>query len=318
MMSLAKKKPSLRALGFFIPLTGLLLGILLAFAALAIDIGRTLWNKRKMQIALDAGAFAAVDLLPGTTIPTGLTLDEAIAQQALAFVAANDMPPDAVTLISCGQWIRPNFTPLESCANSGVNAVRLEGRGSVPTMFARVIGFAALSPRVQSIAVKNIGAFSNCIRPIGIAMPTIVDLELGDTFTIQSSAGGNWTKLDIGGNMSSGNKFLPALLNGTCNAKYEVGETVSSGTGFGGSINKAFDQFSSIENQHKALGMPVAVIPEFVNGNADVTIMEFIRVDFVSQTGNGFNWEGTFRLLERNIDPPDGMSAEGHLRSMVL
>jgi len=104
--------------------------------------------------------------------------------------------------------------------------------------------------------------------------------------------------------MSSGSNFLDAMLNGVCNQDADIGDSVSPGTGFGGSISNVFDQVGS---QARQKNMTFAVVTPFSNGNtAPVSILEFINVDLISQSGSGGNWSGTFKLVARNVTPPVG------------
>jgi hypothetical protein len=51
----------------------------------------------------------------------------------------------------------------------------------------------------------------------------------------------------------------------------------------------------------------IAVNTQFPNGNnGTVTLLEFIKVDLISQSRNGNNWSGEFVIIERGVFPPTG------------
>jgi hypothetical protein len=143
----------------------------------------------------------------------------------------------------------------------------------------------------------------------------IAGVSVGGMFNLGVAGAGNWGKLDIGGNMSSGTNFEDAMLNGTCSRTATVGSTVSVGTGFGGSLDHVMDQvlLSPVAN-----GMVISVTSRFPNGNGTVQIREFIKVAFKGSTGSGGNWRGQFQILERNVTPPVGGGGTGLVQRYLV
>ena len=281
--------------------------VILAAAAYTVDFGRALKVKRDLQIASDAAAISAANLLPAS--------DATVLQEVRAILTANGVNGTTeAQSIECGVWdtTAKTFTscsgpctgacPCTSCSDGVANSVQIRSKRDVGTTLARLVGVNTLQPDVLAVAIRD-GSTGGCIRPFGILRSILDSVAVGQEFTVGGKqAPGNWGKLDIGGNMSSGNNFESAMLNGVCNAQIAVGGTVSTGTGFGGSISHVLDDFSLPTYQSNALNMLIALVDGFTNNTS--TMLEFARVDFVRQSGSGSNWQGTFRLVARDQVPP--------------
>lgn len=309
--------------GFVVVFFALIFSVVLICAALTFDLGLSLVTERKLHYATDAAALAGVGILP--------TSDQNISTEVQALVQGNGFGAADVTAVQCGRWRDPlspqatptaqnsgqfvftacangNGAPCSACTDAQANAVRVTGRRGVGAIFANVVGLSSFSPHVESIAYRS-GAGSGCMRPFGIELPSLNNIGISYTFTVGKNAPGNWGKLDIGGNMSSGRNFEEAMLNGVCDEEVALNSNVTTGTGFGGSIANVFSEFDQSQHISKRYDMIIGVTTGFPNGNGGVTLLEFIKVDFVSQTGSGGNWRGTFRLKERNVVPGGGGAA---------
>lgn len=296
--------------GVALVLLALLLFVLCGAAAMTIDVGAVYEQGRMAQYAVDAGALAAARLLTAA--------DSVVAREGAALAAENGLSNGDGVTVRCGYWDRSTKTftncspmchsqrcPCTSCADGAVNAVRVSAARIVPTTFGRVLGITRVTPAVEAIALRQ-NLPGHCIRPFGIVSGVLRNLLPGQTFTV-GDASSNWGKLDIGGNMSSGTNFEDAMRYGTCNAQVAIGQPISSGTGFGGSISNTMDKVVRSSSQN---GMIIAATSAFPQGNGSVNFEEFIEVDFLGQSRNGSNWQGTFRLVRRGVVPPTGASAE--------
>ena len=131
---------------------------LLAFASLAVDLGRVQVARNELQLAADAAARHAA-----AGLETGVATAQANAVAAAADNKADGSPVvlDANTDIEFGTWnnaTRPPFTPLTGAARSAADAIRVTARRSaargtgVPLLFARVLGRESCDVHAVSIA----------------------------------------------------------------------------------------------------------------------------------------------------------------------
>jgi len=137
-----------------------LLGLMCAFASLAVDLGRAQVAKTEARRTADAAARAAV-----AGIPSGIST----AQSNAAWIAAaNNMDGSAVALdtaqdIEFGTWdtTARTFTVLSGVARSNANSVRVTVRRTadrgtaVPLLFGRVIGVSSCDVTASAIAANT-------------------------------------------------------------------------------------------------------------------------------------------------------------------
>lgn len=298
--------------GFVLVFFSFCLFVMFCLCALVLDIGDAFFNKHRIQLGADIAAVASA-----AKLRTGGWLSA-----AETFAELNEVDSETeIDSIEPGCFdsaaTPPSFSPLDSfstenpgppitaaCPSPQKLAVRVRSHRQVPAFFGKISGVSSLRPAVTAVAVLPESSSKNCIRPFGVEQGLLDGLETGDGFTTGDPDPGNWGKLNIGGNMSSGNRFEEAMLSDTCDESVEVGSRILTGTGFGGPINKVFDTLTLPKNYSKSQGMIIPVTSPFPNGRSDtVEILEFIKVDFVSQTGSGNNWRGTFRIVARNVAP---------------
>lgn len=274
----------------FILFSVVILGLLMC-VSFAIDVGFAYWEKQNIQLATDAGALSGVKEL----LTAGVTQSD-VEQAVVDVAAANGLSIAEINSaggIETGIWNVATKSFVASSNMSLVNAVRVRAKREVGTFFAKVMGFSSLLPHVMSIAVQDFPTFSNCPVPYGIEDDLLMGVIYGDILEVDRDSPGNWGKLDIGGNMSSGPNFIQAMQANTCNASVAVGATVNPGTGFAGVID-GFEARALINPV-----MVVAVVDGFPNGNSTpVTIKGFVVVEIVSISGNGANWKAELRFLE--------------------
>lgn len=122
--------------GVTIILVALMLLVLLGFAAMAIDVGELLWNRRALQNAVDAAALAGVRELPS---------NPPLAQQvALDYAAANGFS-NASGQVSVTAAISTIFNPNDSLV---VTAVRKR-----PPLFRWAVGGGDVDVPAQAVAI---------------------------------------------------------------------------------------------------------------------------------------------------------------------
>ena len=296
--------------GTVLVMFAIMLVVLCGAAALTVDLGNTRDQSRLAQNAVDAAALAGARLV-------GRTPDDELAQEARALAQANGLTENDGVIVLCGRWQGGAFAACDSggggaaclsCSDSSANAVRVSARRQVGMVFAQLLGVEQLAPAVEATAMMPILVLNYCMRPFGVELRALDGVNEGDLFTVGSDAPGNWGKLDIGGNMSSGTNFENAMVNGICNADVALGASIETGTGFGGSIRNVMNE---VVQQGSENGMVIGLVSPFPNGNGQVTLEEFITVDYVRQSNSGGNWQGTFRLVERNTAPPQSSSTAG-------
>lgn len=307
--------------GAVVIIIGVILTFLLGTVAFSIDLGEVVDQKTGAQIAVDAGAFAAAELLSNQ--PLTATGSE-LTTEARRLANENGIPSSQITNVACGNWDSANTPSFQTCSdnciNCGgleVNAVKVEATRPVSATFGKFFGVNSMAPSVAAIGYQSAGTPFYCTIPFGFESAVFDTVLPGDFFSIsaENTNSGNWGKLDIGGNMSSGNNFREAMRNGgVCDQSAAIGSSISAGTGFGGNLTRGFNELAS--NGH-ATGATFAVVTPFPNGNGNVDILEFVRVDFLSQRRNGRNWQGNFRLVERNITPTIGGHTGGGARQLV-
>lgn len=115
--------------GQVLVMVALLLGVLLAFAALVIDVGYFYAEKRQLQTAVDAAALAGAQELPDVTIAKSVAVD---------YAEKNKLNAPVVTPQYSGD-------PLK---------LKVVGTRTVPTFFARILGFANTDIKAIAVAQK--------------------------------------------------------------------------------------------------------------------------------------------------------------------
>lgn len=294
--------------GMVAPFFAISMVTLLIFAAFAIDGGMAHVNQRRIHIAADAASLAGASLFSPTV------LDNDIYSEARRVAALNGVSNSEISSIQCGKWDTISGVssfraccgslqtcPCVNCRDATADSVRVITRRTVPTTFARIMNLNSLSPSGLSVA-KAVRS-STCVKPIGVEAATLSGVSVGSTFTLSKNSPGNWGKLNLGGvNMASGQNFEDAMLTNSCPAYTVVtpGQPVPVGTGFGGSIKDVMEEvLASNLNQ----GIYLILNSPFPNGSGSVTVNEILKVDFLGATGQGANWVGSFRLVERNASP---------------
>jgi len=277
--------------------------ILMMSLAFAIDIGRAHDQQRQIQIAADAASLAALGSIDASSSYSSVLATVTTIGQANGVSTQEIMttPP------RCGVWNQGTFVPHQaSQCDSSSTAVEVSVSRSLPTHFARILHKDHFSLSARAVSYRAPPMNGSCIRPFGVENSYLSRLNLpaGGTFSVQGTQGsGNWGKLDIGGNMSSGTQYTAMMTNNVCDPSVAVGNSISVGTG-NAQIDQVFQTLLADSTPpFAAQNMIIAVTTDFGNGNSAVQINRFIKVDLLSQFGSGSRWQATFRLVEWDATP---------------
>src|SRR5918996_2533238 len=138
--------------GQVLVLLALLIVLLLAFAGIAIDIGRQVAERRHVQTAADAGALAACrELVQGSTdaVASQAARDVALANVATSASGATaTIADDASRVYADGHAGDPAY--LESGIIVAASTVRVAVSSTVPTTVARAIGISQLETAARA------------------------------------------------------------------------------------------------------------------------------------------------------------------------
>jgi hypothetical protein len=277
--------------------------ILLAAVGFAVDLSRVHDEHQKIQIAADAASLAAVNTL-GTQVDYSsvLSVIGMIARaNAVSVGEFTEEPPQ------CGFWKSGAFVSQGATVCDGTStAIQVTVKRRVPASFSRIVLKEDFHVMAQSVSYKPLASPGNCIRPFGVENSFLSNSKLqdGDTFTLGGTQeAGNWGKIDLDGNSSSGQQYTDLMTNNQCNDSFVKGNSVSQGTG-NAQIWQVFDTLlSDAIPPYAARGMVVAVTSDFGSGNSMVNIIKFMKVDLLSQQGAGRNWSATFRVVNLDTDP---------------
>lgn len=289
--------------GIVMVLFSMFLFVLCSFLAFSVDLGRSYNERHKMQVAADSASLAGLNaLVAGTDY-------NHVLQTILSNGEYNQISSSEITETSprCGVWTQDTFIPHSDgeCDNTST-AVEVTIRRSLPTGLGFIFGLAPSAIETRAVAYKPLYRPGTCIRPFGIENSYFSQLELatGSTFTVDGSqSAGNWGKLDINTNASSGTAFTDAMLNNICDDSIVPGSYVSTGTG-NAQISQVFQTLLADTTLPLASqSMVFAITSDFPNGNGQVQLLRFIRVDLLSQRGSGQNWQATLRAIDLNAEP---------------
>ena len=287
--------------------------MIIAFAALAVDIGHLVVTKNELQNAADAGALAGARVLyltDGSAVNPGA--NQTASNAAVANVSDNTaVEVDAGDVIR-GHWsfsageFWPNETVLappvlwdvstaELDADPNfINAVQVTARRNntpVASWFARIFGFTGFQQ--SATAVAYIG-FAGTLQPLEADQPIAICKEallatgkysctvgrmINSGQNIASSETGGWTSFNQG--LDGGGNLIDDPCNGGTNSQ-EVNGLVTTGCG-GGGANPA----------PLILGRDMAT-----NGGQIQSAFTALNNCWASQTGKIQPWELTLPVVE--------------------
>lgn len=289
--------------GFVVVLCCLLLSSVVGAVAFALDLCHLYSERRGLQIAADAISFAGANAL-------GPSADYPSVAASVSYIAeANNVTTGEVSTTPprCGIWQNAIFVPqAEGVCDATSTAVEVTLTRSISRSFAALFVPALTTVSARAVTFRPTFTPGNCIRPFGVENSYLSGLQLseGQTFTVNGTQGpGNWGKIDLYGNASSGSEYSNLMLNNLCDDQIAAGASVSVGTG-NAQISEVFSTILSDTTPPYAWhGMVFAVTTDFPNGNGVVQILRFIRVDLIAQQGNGQNWSATLKLTDLNAEP---------------
>lgn len=189
-------------------MAALFMTVLLAFAALVVDVGYLYLEKSKLRNAVDAAALAGVQELPASPSAAQTT--------AKAYAEMNGVPQDSVTVEVL----------------SGSRAIRVSAAKDVNLFFARILG--ADYARVSASAAAEIGTVSGMrgLAPFGVVKQ---DFVFGAQYYLKYGPGpgigrhhGNFGALALGGR--GANNYRKNIIEGY-KGKLTVGQWVETEPG---------------------------------------------------------------------------------------
>lgn len=289
--------------GITIVLFSMFLFVLCSFLAFGLDMSRFYNERHKLQLTTDVATLAGLNaLVPGTTYND-------VVNAITTNGSSNGASPYEIleTQPRCGTWVKNSFVtqPIGVCDNT-TTAVEVSIRRSLPAGIGSILGLSPGTLVTRAIGYKPLYRPGNCIRPFGIENSYFnqLNVQVGGVFTVNGSqSAGNWGKLDVYGNASSGTAFTEAMLNNVCDDSIAAGSHISTGTG-NAQISQVFSTILADTTLPLASqSMIFAVTTDFPNGNEYVELLKFIRVDLLSQNGSGQNWQATLRLVDLDAEP---------------
>jgi len=284
--------------------------VLLTSVGLAVDLSRAALEQERIQIAADAASLAAVTALSSHTDYSR------VSDIATSIASANSVSSDEVnaTPPRCGTWAHGAFTPQSNSMCDGTStAVEVTIRRSLPLSFGRIISNKDFHLMARSVSHKTPSVSGQCIRPFGIEQSylSLRQPSVGSALVVQGDQNsGNWGKLDLYGNSSSGQAYTGYMLNNLCDDSIAIGRAVSVGTG-NADIRQVFTTILNDSGPpYAAENMVLAVTSDFGKGNGTVNILSFVRADLLSQEGSGSKWRAIFRIVDlaAQPDPPPRFS----------
>jgi hypothetical protein len=282
------------------------LGVCMAFLVFAVDVARALSEKRKLQAVADVASLSALNRLGQNTSYTQ------VVDRVVSVASLNGATAAEVTEVAprCGRWVAGAFVPTNGggCEPTS-DSVEVTVRRNMPLFFPHWFSRDSLLLESRAVGYQP-PPVRNCIRPFGIEESAISGMNLrdGSIFTITGTqSSGNWGKIDLDGNSSSGTVYTDLMLNNLCNDAFVAGGWVSAGTG-NAQISQVFQTMLSDATPPLAWSNLVfAVTSDFPRGNGVVQIRRFMRVDILSERGNGQGWSGTMRVSQLDAQPDSAM-----------
>lgn len=288
--------------GFVIFFVFLFSAILIMSLAFAVDMSRATDQQQQIQIAADAAALAAINALGQNPSYSNVLGTVTAIAQANGITSSEILrePP------RCGAWNNGSFAAnSNSACDSSSTAIEVTINRALPTTFARFLQTNQFDLRARAVSYLPPPANGTCIRPFGVENSYLSRLSRsGDSMVVSGNQGsGNWGKLDIGGNASSGTEYTNLMFNNVCHDTVAPGNSVSAGTG-NAQIEQVFQALlDDTTPPYGARGMIFAATSDFGTGNSSVVIDHFIKVDLLSQSGTGSRWRATFRVVDWDATP---------------
>ncbi|MEZ4753039.1 MAG: TadG family pilus assembly protein [Bdellovibrionota bacterium] len=308
-----KSNPSNPESGSILIFFTIVISLLFAFVALVAGLGNAMRESRAIQAATDASAFAAASIV-GDTYYT----DDQVKNYAKNFAEINgiNLSSEINGYVEVGNYTYNSSLKTHNFTSGGTprNAVRVPTRRNVDTWFSSVVDFNQVRTKAHTVAVGP-DVTGNCVKPFGFSNQILGVFTPGTVITVGSETPGNWGKVDVDGNMSSGPNFASAMYNDTCNTTVNVGSQFSPGTGSSGTLKTIFQTlFNSGDRE-----MTLLVVDGFPNGNNGVvTVEKFALADLVAVSDlGGSRWTADLQINVL-LDHIPVAYAAGSKRKIVL
>lgn len=287
--------------------------VMFGFAAFTFDFGMTYFEQRRIAFAVDAGAMAgALALTEGASSISEVKGKAMRVALANGLQSGSEIVQDADILV--GSYDGTNFT-VESDVDDA-NAVQVNSRRTVKSIFGNVFGVDSLYPKAQALAMMNITTTSSaaCIRPFGVEDLNFPSVDFSDqatfpqtfdpplTFTVGKNSPGNWGKVDIPDaqgipvNMSSYPNFQSYMTGGNCGGPMTLGDPYTGGTG--GAALK--DSIEALLNEQ----IVMLIVDPFGNGNSNpINLHGYAVGKFLSVSDNGAGLDINIEISELRSEP---------------
>jgi Flp pilus assembly protein TadG len=291
-----------RESGSTLVLVSMFMVVLFGFGALTIDVGRVYKEKRHMQFATDAGAYAGVARLTNAT-PSAAKADAILEATYLA--GANGVTASEIASnqgVQVGIWVNGQFL-ADQTTNGYYTAVRVPALRNVDLTFAKVVGMSSMSPAVHSVAALTAAGLMVNPVPFGVTQGQMAGKGFGYFMDLNSTdvGSGKQGPLDLR-NYQNPNAWKADMTTNGCNCEISVGD-VPTISGIDSKVSSAI--------QNMGLGsifaMPVIDNASFGGNSAQATIVGFVVVQLVNFSAQGNNWSATVMFLDR----PSGSGGSG-------
>jgi Flp pilus assembly protein TadG len=280
-------------------IAALFMVVLLGFAALVIDTGRAMVERRRLQNAVDAAAHAAIMVLPG---------DPSAAQSAAHSWAAKNGMSGALTSVSITQTSIANDT------------VTVNGSRTVNYGFAKVLGMNSATITATARARTHSVTGASGLMPFGIVDLNGSSPGFGYTFNqqviLREAPGdhmgpGNYGFLRLDG--PGANELRQTIAQGGSSTSYAIGSQIQtqpgqvSGPAMQGlnawAASNGDSMYSSCSNwnaSHSTNDGVVSIVPQcryrvvlipiinsWCNGSCYVTVLGFAQLYITGWVGEG-------------------------------
>jgi len=177
--------------------------VILGFAAMAVDVGLFLHERRDLQKAADAAALAGAQELPGAPSEAEANVHEWADKNGI------DIAGGELESVEVGTTYAENDT------------VTVSVQRDVPFVFARVLGFSSDTMRADATARVGSPTWADNVMPWSLLKSAqegvTYDTEVTLKYSAQDGAGGDYGSLALGG-LTGASAYYDAILNGadTC------------------------------------------------------------------------------------------------------
>lgn len=283
--------------GYTLVVMTLAMVFVLGMTALVTDIGLTIYQKEKLENAVDAATLAGMQDIDKD--------DATVISSVQQYASLNGVDP----------------TTLNISINSDRKGISVQSNKNVNYFFARILGINSAIVNTQSDAkVVPVTSYTGA-RPLAIVDQTLV---YGQQYTLKDGAGngasGNYGALALGGNGAC--VYEDNILNGY-QSTLNVGDTVSTESGnIAGPTQQAINSLINLDPNSTytnfQTGSPrLIVIPIVntlsVNGKKPVIIVGFAAFFLEGTSGSGGHTSviGRFIKYEVSGNGSDGQTDYG-------